>query len=78
MTLKIISANDVLYSGEVNAVTLPGTMGEFTVLRNHASLLATLTGGIIRYADDSGTELTTEISGGIVDVDSNIVSVCVY
>ena len=78
MTLKIISANDVLYSGEVSTVTLPGSMGEFTVLRNHASLLATLTGGNIRYTDDRGTELSTEISGGIVDVDSNIVSVCVY
>ena len=78
MTLKIISANDVLYSGEVSSVTLPGSMGEFTVLNNHASLLATLSAGNIRYADNGGTEFSTEITGGIVDVDSNIVSVCVY
>lgn len=78
MTLNIISADNVLYKGTVGMVTLPGSMGEFTVLQNHASLLATLVGGTIRYTDEAGTSLSTEITGGIVDVDSNIVSVCVY
>ncbi len=78
MTLKIISAGSVLYSGEVQSVTLPGTMGEFTVLRNHASLLSTLTPGRVRYTDAAGTEQATDITGGIADVDSNVVSVCVY
>ncbi len=78
MTLKIISADAVLYTGEVVAVTLPGTMGEFTVLRNHASLLATMSAGTIRYTDESRAEQSTPVTGGIVDVDNNIVSVCVY
>lgn len=78
MTLKIISADAVVYTGEVSAVTLPGSMGEFTVLHNHASLLATLSAGTIRYTDAAGAEQRADITGGIVDVDSNIVSVCVY
>ncbi len=78
MTLKIISAMQVLYSGKATSVSLPGSMGEFTVLRNHASLIATLVAGNIRYTDESGTEHSTPVSGGIVDVDSNVVSVCVY
>lgn len=78
MTLKIISAEQVLYSGEVSMVTLPGSMGEFTVLKNHASLLATLVAGTVRYTDNSGAELAAEISGGIADIDRNIISVCVY
>ncbi len=78
MTLRIISAQEILYSGDVSSVTLPGTMGEFTVLRNHASLLATLSGGSVRYVDAAGVELATVITGGVVDVDSNVVSVCVY
>ncbi|MBO4943314.1 MAG: ATP synthase F1 subunit epsilon [Muribaculaceae bacterium] len=78
MTLKIISADAVLYSGSVSSVTLPGSMGEFTVLRNHASLLATLSAGNIRYTDEGGAEESTPVSGGIVDVDNNVVSVCVY
>ena len=78
MKLQIISAQEVLYSGEVNSVTLPGSMGEFTVLHNHASLLATLTAGTIRYTDAAGSQAESEITGGIADVDNNVISVCVY
>lgn len=78
MTLKIISAEEIVFQGEVTAVTLPGTMGEFTVLRNHASLVSTLTKGEIAYTTASGEVEKTEIPGGLVDVDNNVVSVCLY
>ena len=77
MTLKIISAQEILFTGEVDSVTLPGEMGEFTVLRNHASLLAALTPGAVRYTA-AGEMHSSEITGGIADVDNNVVSVCVY
>lgn len=78
MKLRIISAQEILYSGNVTTVTLPGTMGEFTVLRNHASLLATLSAGTVRYTDEAGNALESVITGGIADVDNNVISVCVY
>lgn len=77
MTLKIISAEDVLFEGEVSSVTLPGAKGLFTVLRNHASLISTLAPGVIAYIEN-GAERSVEIGGGLVDVDNNIVSVCIY
>lgn len=79
MTLKLISASAVLFDGEVTSVTLPGSMGEFMVLRNHAALISTLREGDVRYvlaADDS--HHSEHIRGGIVDVNSNVISVCVY
>ncbi|MDE6043270.1 MAG: hypothetical protein K2G07_06990, partial [Muribaculaceae bacterium] len=54
MTLKIISAAEVLFEGEVSAVTLPGVMGAFTVLHNHASLVAMLAAGNILYRVPDG------------------------
>lgn len=78
MTLKIISAQEVVFDGEVKSVTLPGSMGEFTVLQNHATLLATLEAGNVKYVDNSGVEASAEITGGIADIDNNVVSVCVY
>jgi len=78
MTLKIISAAEVLFDGEVNAATLPGNMGSFTVLRNHASLVAMLTAGTVRYEAADGSVHTHDISGGVADVDNNVVTVCVY
>ena len=52
-------------------------MGSFTVLRNHASLISTLVAGNIRYVEDQHEE-TLAINGGLVDVDNNVVSVCIY
>ncbi|MDE7468163.1 MAG: F0F1 ATP synthase subunit epsilon [Muribaculaceae bacterium] len=78
MTLKIISPDEVLYQGEATSVTLPGAMGAFTVLNNHASLVSTLVAGKIFYTDTAGKVTTREISGGVADIDSNVVSVCLY
>ena len=79
MTLKVISAEKILFEGAVSAVTLPGTLGAFTVLKNHASLISTLTPGNISYrADEHGEPVEIKIDGGVVNVDNNVVSVCVY
>lgn len=77
MTLNIISAQSIMFSGEVRSVTLPGTMGSFTVLRDHASLISTLTSGNVVYVDSEGERHDTPVTGGIVSVDNNIISVCV-
>lgn len=77
MTLKIISTEDILFQGEVTLVTLPGAEGAFTVLANHASLVSTLVAGKIRYVED-GVDNELPVNGGIVNVDNNIVSVCIY
>lgn len=81
MILKVISAEEVVFEGEVVSVTLPGEKGAFTVLNNHASLISTLVAGKIVYrisdsdvSDDHGHD----IEGGVVSVDDNVVSVCLY
>ncbi len=43
MILRIVSPEKVIYKGEVQMVKLPGTVGQFTVLENHAPLVSTLT-----------------------------------
>lgn len=78
MTLKIISAEEILFEGEAKSVTLPGALGSFMVLDHHASLISTLTAGNIVYVTADGQEHTDQIGGGLVDVDNNVVSVCLY
>jgi F-type H+-transporting ATPase subunit epsilon len=78
MILKIISAEDVLFQGEAESVTLPGTMGRFTVLHNHASLISALAKGQITYRTSDGQIESIDTDGGLADVDNNVVSVCVY
>ncbi len=79
MTLKIISAEKILFEGEARSVTLPGEMGQFTVLPRHASLVSTLVKGIVSYTGADGADRhSVEVEGGIADVDNDVVSVCVY
>lgn len=77
MTLKIISAEDIVFQGSASLVRLPGTLGAFTVLPGHASLISTLVAGNVEYVTEEG-ENSTAITGGIVDIDSDTVSVCLY
>ena len=75
MTLEIISPTGVLFQGEVARVTLPGTVGSFTVLQDHASLLSTLAAGEIEY-ESQGEVNKLAAEGGFVDVNNNKVVVC--
>ena len=77
MKLEIISPTEIMFSGEVEAVTLPGVSGKFTVLKNHASLISVLTQGKVRYLQQ-GEEESLDIRGGIADIDNNKIAVCVY
>lgn len=78
MTLKIISAEEIVFEGEAQSVNLPGALGSFTVLRNHAALVSTLVKGKISFVDADGARKEYEIPGGLADVDNNVVSVCLY
>ena len=63
--------------GEVDQVTLPGALGSFQILNNHAALVSSLMPGTMSYVVGETTE-QKEIKGGIVDVKDNVVSVCLY
>lgn len=78
MTLEIISPQQLAFKGEVESVSLPGAIGKFTVLKNHAPLISVLDEGVITYRTPSGEEASYAIKGGLADVDNNVVSVCIY
>ena len=77
MTLKIISAEQIEFEGTIESVTLPGVMGLFQVLNNHAALIAALKEGTMSYVADGNT-VERDIHGGIADVKDHVVSVCLY
>ncbi|MCM1153479.1 MAG: F0F1 ATP synthase subunit epsilon [Muribaculum sp.] len=78
MTLEIISAHSVLFKGDADSVTLPGKLGRFTVLKNHAPIISALDKGAITYRTPSGDEKSLDVNGGLVDVADNVVAVCIY
>jgi F-type H+-transporting ATPase subunit epsilon len=72
LKLKIVSPEKVEFTGEVESVKVPGTMGNFEILNNHAPIISTLQKGIVEY---DGQQLA--ILGGFVEVQKNEVSLCV-
>jgi F-type H+-transporting ATPase subunit epsilon len=74
--LRIISPQREVLSTEAGLVELPGEMGRFEVLKDHAPLISSLTAGKIRYVQ--GTEQhEIEIQSGFVEVRDNVVTVCI-
>ena len=76
LTLKILSPEREVLSTGADSVELPGSLGRFEILRNHAPLISSLDAGTIRYA--VGNEWH-EIScpGGFAEVRDNTVTVCI-
>ena len=77
LTLKIISAEQIEFEGQVQQVTLPGVMGSFQVLRGHAALIAALAAGTLVWQGQDG-EGSRQIHGGVADIKDNVVSVFLY
>ena len=40
MILEIISAEKIIFTGEVESVAVPGVNGEFEMLNNHAAIVS--------------------------------------
>ena len=74
--LHIVSPEGTLVEQAVSAVTLPGTLGPFEVLKNHAALISSLEKGDIVYVSE-GAEQRLPIASGFVEVRDNKVDVCV-
>jgi F-type H+-transporting ATPase subunit epsilon len=72
LTLKIVSPERIEFEGKVESVKVPGMLGNFEILTNHAPIISSLKKGIVEY---DGKQL--EIMGGFVAVQKNEVSICV-
>jgi len=72
MNLKIITPDKLILDEEVDSVTLPGELGEMTVLPGHAMLVSQLSSGKLYFKrpDREGNEVVTtyRIGKGFMEV----------
>ncbi len=76
LTLKIVSPERIVFTGEVDSVLVPGTMGSFEILTDHAPIISTLDEGKVVYGI-KGAKTELQIVGGFVEVQKNVVNLCV-
>ncbi len=75
MQLEILTPETTFYSGEVDSITLPGTLGSFQILNNHAPIISSLTRGMLSFSA-GGRIREMEVVDGFVEVSHNKVTVC--
>lgn len=75
--LNLVSPEKELYNGEVESVTLPGMMGAFTILPQHAPIVSSLRRGKVAYVTEGGEEHLLDIGGGFVELSGGVISACV-
>lgn len=68
--LEIVSPSKTVFKGEVNSITVPGTLGKFQILKNHAPIVSTLEIGELRIRNKSEIRFFA-ISGGTIEVLNN-------
>ena len=77
LKLKIISPERIVFDGEVKRVVVPGTLGEFEILENHAPIISSLNNGVVTYVPSAGDTNTLKVIGGFVKLQKNQISLCV-
>ncbi len=69
--IEIVTPQKLHFSGEVVSVTVPGDLGQFQILRNHAPLLSSLTKGKVKLALADRSEQSFSILDGFFEVSGN-------
>jgi F-type H+-transporting ATPase subunit epsilon len=68
---ELVSPERVLFSGEVDAVVLPATEGDMTVLAGHSPVMTTLKTGFLVITSTPGNGRRVLVRGGFADVNQN-------
>ena len=75
--LSIVSPEKSIFDGDVKIVTLPGTVGSFSILPGHAPIVSSLQAGTVSYTTMEGEVRTIDIQGGFVELSDGTVSACI-
>jgi F-type H+-transporting ATPase subunit epsilon len=71
LTFELVSPERVLFSGAVDAVVLPASEGDMTVLPGHAPMMTALKTGFLVITDKPGNGRRVLVRGGFADVNQN-------
>ena len=74
MQLDVVSAEESLFSGSVQELIAPGSMGDLGIMPRHSQLITTLKAGELRYKTED-SEVSLFVAGGIMEVQPSIVTI---
>ena len=73
--VDVVSAEEMIFSGEADHVVLPGESGELGIWSRHTPLLTRICSGAVRIKLPDGGEEFVYVSGGMLEVQPTLVTV---
>lgn len=73
--LEIVTPEQIVLKQDSISVVVPGAEGSLGILADHAPLMVELMPGVVYMKDIDGNETTYALSGGFMEVNSNIVRI---
>jgi F-type H+-transporting ATPase subunit epsilon len=73
--VDVVSAEELIFSGEARFVALPGEAGELGIFPRHTPLITRIRPGAVRIEKADGTEEFVFVAGGILEVQPNHITV---
>ena len=77
MNITVLTPDKEIFNGDITSVKVPGTGGEFQVLKNHAALVSSLSKGKVTIQKTDGSKMSFDIEKGFIEVLKNDVSLLV-
>lgn len=77
MLLIALTPEKEIYNGDIRSVKVPGTTGQFEILKGHAPIVASLKEGEVRIIDMEGNKSSINIMKGFVEVLNSEVSILI-
>ncbi|MEM1326675.1 MAG: ATP synthase F1 subunit epsilon [Bacteroidota bacterium] len=77
MNISILTADQSIFEGEITSVKVPGVLGEFQILNNHAPIVSALQEGKVTIKKADGEQMNFTIQQGFIEVLNNEVSLLV-
>lgn len=68
MQVQILTPKRIIFNGEVVSITVPGTEGEFQLLKDHAPIVSSLKKGKIKLYSIVNSSTSLEILEDISDI----------
>ena len=73
--VDVVSAEEMIFSGEARFVALPGEAGELGIFPRHTPLITRAKPGSVRIEMADGSEEFVFVAGGIIEVQPHCVTV---
>ena len=77
LNVNIASPSGEVFSGEAKSVQLPGSLGQMTILPNHAAILSTLNKGKISVTNEIDKVTDFEIDSGFIENSNDTLTIII-